>query len=285
MKTSNKFIPIFMMLVAMNLIALGDTGGKLLSQNNVDSFFTAWSRFAIGAVCLLPFCRLQLSELPSLLNWRILLRASFITVSISSILTALSTEPIANVFSAFFLGPILSYFLAAYFLKEKITLIRTILLLIGFGGVLLVVKPGLDMSNGMLFAVLAGCAYSGFLVTSRWLAQEYRPRFLLISQLFFGTIILLPFGANHIPVTIDVEISSLILLSALGSAIGNLLLIEVNRRLPANIVAPLVYTVLIFASLYGVLVFSTWPDTWSLIGMLIILISGLSSWFISDREN
>ncbi len=272
------------LLLAMSLIPMGDVGGKLLTQQGIDSIFVAWSRFLFGFLLLLPLSRLRLNELSSLFNWRILLRGAFITGSIYSILTALSTEPLANVFAALFIAPVISYFLSAALLKEHITLPRTVLLLIGFCGVLIVVKPSLNMSVGILFALAASCFYTGYLVCNKWLVAHYRPRFMLISQLFFGSIALLPFGVSHVPETIDVDISLLILLSAVGSAVGNLLMIEGNRRLPANIVSPFIYTQLLFATFYGIAFFNDWPDSWSQLGLAIIILSGFSSWFLAGRE-
>ena len=275
---------IAIMLIAMSLIPLGDAGGKLLTQNNVDSFFVAWSRFFIGGICLLPFMRLRLVELPSIFNWRVLLRGVFITGSISCILLALSTEPIANVFATLFLAPIAAYFLAALLLKEKITATRIILLLIGFCGVLMVVKPNLNMSQGMIYALLTSCFYSGYLVSNRWLVGHYRPRFLLISQLFIGSLLLAPIGLSKIPSSFDTHITQLVLLSALGSAVGNLLFIEASRRIPTNVAAPLIYSQLLFATLYGITIFGTWPDTLSQIGLAVIIFSGFASWFIAGKE-
>ena len=274
---------IMIMLLAMSLVPMGDTAGKLLTQAGTEPFFVGWSRFFIGAICLLPFSGLKRQELSSLFNWRILLRGFFISGSICAILTALSTEPIANVFATLFIAPVIAYFLSAWLLKEQISLVRTVLLLIGFCGVLLVVKPGFGMTKGIGFGLLAGCFYGGYLTCNRWLVGQYRPRFMLISQLLFGSIVLAPLGLQNTPI-IDTQISLLVLLSALASGIGNLLLIEANRRMPNSVAAPLVYTQLIFASLYGIIVFNTWPDSFSQIGLIILISSGFSSWWIAKKE-
>ena len=76
--------------------------------------------FFIGALFILPFSGLKLHELKYFLNWRIVLRALLFVAAITSIMVSVKTEPLANVFGAFFIGPIFSYFLAAYLLKEKI---------------------------------------------------------------------------------------------------------------------------------------------------------------------
>ncbi len=272
-----------MILLAMTLIPLGDTAGKLLMQQGVTPIYVAWSRFVIGAICLLPFSGLKLSELRHFLDLRLLIRAALFIGAVSSILTAVKTESIANVFGAFFIGPILSYFIAAIFLKEPITLVRSILLFIGFGGALLVIKPGFDMSTGMIYAVMAGTFYGFFLVTNRWLAGTFRPRLILISTLVIGSFVLTPFGIKEMP-ELNMNLSLLILLSSLCSAIGNLLIIEASRQLPASVIAPFVYIQLVAATFFGVVVFNTWPDQLSLIGLITLILAGMSSFLIANRE-
>jgi len=102
------------------------------------------------------------------------------------ILTALKTEEVANVFGAFFVGPLVAYTLSVVLLKEHSSLPRVALLLVGFVGVLLVVKPGFGMTSGLLIAMIAGVLHGSYLVATRWLAGDYRPRFLLWSQLLIG---------------------------------------------------------------------------------------------------
>ncbi|MEP2715780.1 DMT family transporter, partial [Pseudophaeobacter sp.] len=142
---------------AMTLIVSGDAAGKVMTAQGFSPIFVAWSRFALAAMVLLPFSGLTAAELRGFLDWRIILRALLIAAGIFCILTALKTEPIANVFGGFFIGPIVAFALSAFLLKEQVDLSRAALLLVSFGGVLLVVKPGFGMQIGMGFAVLAGC--------------------------------------------------------------------------------------------------------------------------------
>jgi len=271
-----------MMVLAMTLIVIGDAAGKGLAGAGFNPFFIAWSRFALGAVLLFPFCGLSRTDLPNLLDRRVLLRACLIAAAICSILTALKTEPIANVFGGFFIGPVVAYFLSALILKERITWRRTLLLAISFIGVLLVVKPGFGMTSGMGFAVLAGCLHGSFLIATRNLAARYRPRFLLISQLLIGSVILFPLGIGALP-AVSFSAVALVVISALGSALGNLLLVLVNRTTPANVIAPLIYSQLLAATLIGLLVFSDWPDALSLAGLIIIMSAGFSSFLLARR--
>lgn len=271
-------------VLAMTLIVTGDAAGKTLTMAGASPFFVAWSRFAVAAVVLLPFSGLQAAELRGFLDWRILLRGLLIATGILCILTALRTEPIANVFGGFFVGPIVAFALSALVLKERADPSRVALLLVSFGGVLLVVKPGFGMQAGMGFAVLAGCFHGSYLVATRSLAGQYRPRFLLISQLIIGAVVLLPFTLEALPQSLDPTQIGLVLISALGSAAGNFLLVLVNRTTPANVVAPLIYSQLLAATVLGGVVFGTWPDWVALLGLCVIVLSGLSSLWLAGRR-
>ncbi|QGX98331.1 DMT family transporter [Roseovarius faecimaris] len=274
-----------LVFTACCLIVLGDTAGKALTGAGVAPVFVAWTRFAVAALVFLPFSGLALHELRILTHPRVLMRGLFVTGGISSILTALQTEPIANVFGAFFIGPIASTVLAVIFLRERPSLLRVALLILGFVGVMLVVKPGFGATPGIGFAVLAGVFYGAFLATTRAIAGLYRPRLLLLSQLLVGALVLSPFGiATAAPSAMTASLWGLIGLSALGSAAGNYLIVQANRQADASLIAPLIYSQLIAATISGVLVFGDWPDALALMGLVTILVSGLGSlWLVRGR--
>ena len=233
---------------------------------------------------ILPFSGLVHAEIKQLYDWRMLIRAALFTIAIFCMISALKTEPIANVFGIFFIGPIVAYFLAAAVLNERITLLRSVLLFIGFGGVVLVVKPSIGITTGMLFALVAGVCYGCMLVANRWLARFFRPRLILLSTLLAGSIALTPAAIESIPPTIDSSIIGLVLVSSIASALGNLLIIEVSRHLDSNIVAPFVYSQLITAAILGIFLFNEWPDAYSLIGLAIIFTSGILSFVLSNKK-
>lgn len=265
-----------LMLIAMCFIPAGDTAGKLLGgSHGVSPFFTAWSRFAIGAALLAPFAW-RSGALRLLRDWRIWLRAAALVTGISSILIAVRTEPIADVFGTFFIGPILSYFLSALLLREPISAPRTSVLLVGFAGVLLVVKPGFGMTPGLGFALLAGISYGCYLTASRWLAGTGSPKGLMQSQLLIGTLVLMPFGLATLPAW-SPPVAALAVASALASLLGNLLLITALTLAPASRLAPFVYTQLFAATALGWLVFGDLPDPVAITGLLLIVGSGLGT--------
>lgn len=269
-----------MVITAMFLIVGGDVAGTKMTREGVSPFFVAWSRFAVAAVILLPLAGLQLSDIRW--DWRLVLRGLLISCGVFFVLTALRTESVANVFGAFFIGPIIAFVLSVILLKERASLARAVLLLIGFLGVFLVVKPGFGMTQGLAFALIAGCFHGGYLVATRWLAGSYRPRFLLWSQLFVGAVALAPLGATKIP-PLDQTTIVLTVLSALGSAFGNMLIVLANRRANATTIAPLIYSQLIHATFLGWLIFGTLPDGLSLLGLAVIMVSGVGSVWIARK--
>lgn len=265
---------ILLMIISMSLIPFGDTFGKLLIvQHGVHPLFVGWSRFGLGALLLLPFLNARHFQLRLYADWRIWLRGALLAGGVASILTALQTEPLQNVIGAFFIGPIFSYFLAALFLKERITVPRTLLMFAGFVGILLVVQPGGDMGTGLWFALLAGVFYGSFLTASRWLANAAPPRSLLLSQLVIASLILMPVGAQHIP-QVSVPIILLTFGSAMASMLGNLLLVFAYKLQGASRLAPFVYVQLVAATLYSYVFFSETPDTIAAIGLSILILSG-----------
>ena len=265
-----------LMLVAMSMIPAGDTAGKLMMQNHGASpTFVAWSRFALGAFMVLP--RLRPTTVRALGHWAIWLRAALMSCGIFCIQTALQTAPIADVFAAFFIGPIVSYVLSVFLLKEPASRSRNLLMVVGFLGVILVVRPSPNMSVGLLYAVIAGMSYGFFLSTSRWLSSTVRATDMLVTQLSLGAVILTPFGLQHLPSTATFEFSALTLASAGFSMGGNLLLLLAYRRAEAAQLAPLVYLQLLGATALGWAVFGTLPQMLTWIGLALILGAGVLS--------
>ena len=273
---------ILMVVGAMTLIVSGDVAGRILTTSGFPPFFVAWSRFALAVFVLAPFCGLQRPEIRMLLRPALILRAALIATGIACILTALRTEQLATVFGAFFVGPIVSFCLSAILLGEKVTVTRAVLLLIGFAGVLLVVKPGFGMTPGVGWALIAGTCHGSYLVATRWLAGGYRPRFLLFSQLVIGTFLLAPFAIGPLP-AFTAGLTGLIVVSALGSALGNLLIVLANRQAEASVIAPLIYSQIVIATLLGWLVFGELPDALALMGLAIIVASGGATFWILHR--
>ncbi|ETX28444.1 DMT family transporter [Roseivivax isoporae] len=263
------------MFVAMSCIPAGDTAGKiLLTDHGLPPVFVAWARFCVGALAVLPF--VPAGTLRLLRDWRIWGRAVLMASGIVSIQAALATAPIASVFAAFFIGPIVSYALSALVLREPVTRLRTALMAVGFAGVLLVVRPGFDAAPGLWFAVLAGLFYGSFLTASRAVTGLGSPLALLFTQLLCGAALLAPAALPRVP-PVDAGMAGLLLASGLFSMAGNLLLLMAYRIGTASAIAPLVYFQLVAATVLGWVVFGDLPDALTWAGLALILGAGIAS--------
>lgn len=261
-----------LMFFAMSLIPAGDSAGKWLSTSGVSPIFVAWSRFVLGALLVLPFygaAAWPLMRLPQI--W---LRGALLAGGITSIQFALRAAPIGDVFAAFFIAPLISYVLAGWLLREPMSRLRSAMILAGFGGVLLVVRPGADMQIGLLWAVAAGTFYGCFLTSSRLVKDIGNPGPVLVTQLVIAGILTAPLAMAHIPIMTG-QIWGLTAISATCSMLGNLILLYAYRLAPATMLAPLVYFQLFAAVLFGWLIFSQTPDMPTWVGIAIILTTGV----------
>jgi len=105
------------MLIGMMLIPTGDAASKLLSNTHgYHPFFITWARFTVGSFLVLPFMpRRCFTVFRNPVAWG---RGLLLAMGISVITFAVALEDLADVFAVFFIGPIISYILAAIFLKE-----------------------------------------------------------------------------------------------------------------------------------------------------------------------
>jgi len=189
MKTLSPFtLAALIMGLGIAGIPLGDTAGKFMFlHTSIEPVFIAWSRYGLGVLLVWLVFAGRGFDFSAMKDWRLWLRSAFVTAAVFSILNSIATEPLANAFAAFFIGPIFAYFGSALFLKEQITWFRTITLVIAFGGVLIAVRPGVSMSPGLIYALMGGCFYAAFLVSTRWLSGVTSPRMLLLSNLILSS--------------------------------------------------------------------------------------------------
>ncbi len=269
------------MLVAMSCIPAGDAASKVLtSQLGVAPIYVVWTRFTLGAMILLPFT--WRAGLGVWRDWRVWFRAALIAAGISCITQALKHAALADVFGAFFIGPMISFLLSVWLLKEQARFIQAILIMIGFAGVLLVVRPGFDVSAGLGWAVLAGCLYGSFLTASRWLAGSVALGGLMLTQMIGAVILTTPFVFGNFP-EMSFEIGVLTVFSGIGSMAGNVLMLFAYKMHEASKLAPFVYFQLISAVILGWVVFGDLPDLYAIAGMVLIVAAGIAVAVLQSR--
>lgn len=266
-----------LMALAMILLPAGDAVAKHLTAITAyGAGFLAWSRFVVGLALVAPAAAAggQFRGLGAMFLVRQALRGGLVASAITCVINAVETAPLADVYGAFFVGPTAAIVLARLLLKEPVRPGEWVAVLLGFAGVLLIVRPTGTISPGLLWALASGLSFGGFLVATRWAAGTAPPLAQLSGQLFFGFAFLLPLGVGDLG-RFGIEAPGWLVLMALFSALANLLQLFAVRHARAVVLAPVIYVQLIVATAFGWVLFGDRPDGWTLAGLGVLLVAGL----------
>jgi drug/metabolite transporter (DMT)-like permease len=180
----------------------------------------------------------------------------------------------ATATSAFFISPIMATALAVLIAKEKFTVVKSISLVLGLCGMLLIAKPGMSFEPGILLAVAAGVAFAVYLVATRLASQNTDPIKTLTFQCLVGSLLLLPqaLWTWKLPTP---EYYVFFAILGVISVSSHLLSITAFRYVQTSVLAPLVYLELVGAVVIGYFVFEDVPSLLIMAGAALIIIGGL----------
>ncbi len=208
--------------------------------------------------------------------------------TISSVLSAVagfyafSVLPLAQCYAIIFAMPILITLLAIPLLGEKVGIHRGMAIVVGLIGVVIVLRPGdANLELGHLAALFAAFGGAMTSVIVRKIGHDERGVVLMLYPMvanFLFMAIALPFV--YIPVSAE-HFGMMFAMSGLG-LLGGILIIAAYRRAPAIIVAPMQYSQIIWAILYGYLIFDEKVDSVTIIGTAVIIAAGI---YIVLRED
>lgn len=195
---------------------------------------------------------------------------------------AFSVLPLAEVYTILFAAPILITVLSIPILGERVGLHRWGAVFVGLAGVLVVLRPGAsDLNLGHAAALTASIGSSLVAVIIRKIGRDERSAVLLLYPMMANAVVMgsiLPFV--FVPVE-GVHFLMFAAMSMLGFVAG-LLIIAAYKSADAAIVAPMQYSQLLWAAVFGLLIFAEFPDLWTWVGAAIIIASGL---YIVLRES
>lgn len=197
---------------------------------------------------------------------------------------AFSVLPLTQVYPILFAMPLLVTLLAIPMLGERVGLHRAAAIVVGLAGVLVVLRPGsADLTLGHA-AALAGAVFSALSsIIMRKIGRAERTVVLQLYPLLVNFVVMgaaLPFV--YVPVDIvDLGASAVVALLAL---IAMTCLVTAYRLAPAVIVAPMQYSQIIWASLFGAIFFDESLDRMTMLGTGIIIASGLYIVLREDRR-
>jgi len=214
-------------------------------------------------------------------------RAGLTMLSTVFYLTALAVMPIADTIAITFAGPLFLTMLVTPLLGERVGWRRWTAVVVGFVGVIVMVRPGSD-SLRVVALLPVGAALMGAvrdIITRRITSDTHTARAeSSVAILCFTTLVVtlaglatLPFGWRT-PSMVDL---GLLALSGFLLGAAHYLLIEAFRFAEAGLIAPFKYTSIVWAAVLGFLVWGDIPDRWIVTGASLVIGSGL---YIFHRE-
>jgi len=264
------FAVALMVLVTMNACA------KSLVQH-LPFEQAAWWRYAIQmpmVLFMIPYLRRTGFSL--LKDWRLqIMRGLSLLGIVWFVYQGLSSFPLAETAMIIGTTPFLVALLAWTVLKEKIPVRNWVVIILGFLGTALVMRPGSGLFNpASLFVVVAATCFAIQQINSRQLAPVANPWHTVAYSILVGFVplsLLLPFSWT----TPAPEIWPLLLLNGVLSGIADVLLVLAFMRVAASDLAPIQYLQVFYALVLGYLWFGDVPDLIAIAGAGIIIVSGL----------
>ena len=193
-------------------------------------------------------------------------------------LSALAQIPLANVTAILQAVPLTVTMAAALFLRETVGWRRWLAIIIGFLGVTIIVRPGVDgFSVYSLYAIAAV-----FCVTLRDIATRKLSKDVPTSlvAMITGVAITL-YGAIMLPSVVWIPLTAthwfLLILAAIAIVFGYLFSVLAMRTGETSFIAPFRYTAMVWAIGLGIILFNDWPDNLTLLGTTIVIATGIYS--------
>jgi drug/metabolite transporter (DMT)-like permease len=231
-----------------------------------------------------------ISSLKTTRPWGHVARSGIGVISMTCGFTAISLLPLANAAAFAFTAPLWTTTLGVLILGEKVRWRRALALIVGFGGVLVMVRPDTELlrqiaSGGqtalgcafaLASALLAACA----MISVRRLSATERSTtivfYFMLTGCFYGPLIA---GKDFLLPTLHDGV----MLATIGvvGGVAQLLLTNAYRSAPVAVIAPFDYSAMIWATTYGFLIWGEVPDGRVMLGALIVIASGI---YITLRE-
>lgn len=281
--THNPLRGILLILTAIATFAVMDTIAKYLSQSYpVGS--VVWARYAINLLVLSVYmvARGEIGRLRTSRPKTQFVRGLMLGSSTLLYFTSLTVLPLAEAAAIGFVLPVFVAILAVPMLNERIDMQRIIAIAVGLSGALIIVRPGTALFTvyALLPIAMAMCN-ALYQILTRKIAGIEHP----LTSLFYGSLVGTAMATLLLPAGLTMPSGWFhwVLFLALGvlATVGHFVLIRAFDYAPATLLAPFVYSQLIWVMLFGWVVFGDFPDGWSLVGMAVIVVSGL---YIANRQ-
>ena len=265
-------------LAAMLAFASQDAVTKVLVQTLpvaqvVMVRYWVFAVFALVWVVRTGVLRHTLQSVSPKLQW---LRSLLSIAEIALFNVALRHLGLAEAHALMAIFPLIAIALAAPLLNEQVNRACWLAVAVGFLGTLIILRPGLGVFQPeSIIPLTAALCFAGYHVVTRQVTRMgdgFNTNIFYMAMI--GALVATGVGVFFWQAPSTQEWGWLALISVL-SVVAQLLLVKALEYAPASALQPFNYSLLVFATLIGMLVFGEWPDTWTFIGASVVIASGL----------
>jgi len=253
-----------------------------IAQEDVNVYVAGFFRFFLGLVIILPYIiKKKNTVLKTTHLKQHFLRAILGLPAMLLYFSALVLLPIEKLTAISFVVPLIVTILAVFFLGEKIYIYRTLALILGFSGMLVIIRPGfVDISIGVYMVLFSALLWSINIIITKKISKDDSAITILAYQSIFMSLL------SFFIVIFFWEMPSLktfiyLILAAMCGTVLHLALNHAFKLVDVSMTQPYSFLNLVFASIIGYFVFDEIPDLYTWIGALIIFTGVL---IISYRE-
>jgi drug/metabolite transporter (DMT)-like permease len=271
---------ILLVIAASFCFASMDAMSKILAQDHAI-LQILWFRYMVFTVFALAIARRRgvRRTLVSQRPWLQAFRALLLVAENAVFVLAFRYLPLADVHALGASAPLMVVALSVVLLGETVGIRRWSAVLVGFVGVLIIIRPGLQEIEWPLLIPLVGALmWALYQILVRLCSRTDGSDTTLLWSALVGlaaTSVTGPF----VWVPPDREAWVLLVVLAVAGSIAHYALIKGLQLAEASAVQPYTYTLLVFAAFWGLAVFGDIPDAWTILGATIIVGSGLYTWY------
>lgn len=281
--TDKPMLGIVLMLAAMAILPFLDVLAKTLGNQGVPIVQIVWARLFFGTLMTLPFAA-RIAGPRGLLpqRWGMHgMRALFLGAATFFFFWSLKFLAIADALAIFFVQPLVVTALSPVVLGETVGRRRWMAVAIGFVGVMIIIRPGFQEFNlGMALALAAGTSLGLYMLLTRRISGETHALVTTFHTNLLGALM----ATALVPLVWQSPSSQqwlLFLGVGLIATFGHYLIVRAYDYGEASLLAPLAYTEMIMATILGWWFFGDFPDTWTFVGVAILIGCAI---YISMRE-
>ena len=203
-----------------------------------------------------------------------ILRGSLLLVTTCFMFSGLAYLPFAENIAIYMIGPVITTILAFFILKEKISFLQIIVVIVGLIGAIIIADPNSQSFNlAIIFPFLAALCFAFFTISTKFLNSSDSNQTTLLFTAITGTFLSAPFIIFFWKWP---SLNATILMFCLGllATIGHFFFIEALKVINASFAAPFVYLTVLLAAFWGYIIYNEVPNQNTIIGAFLIIIAG-----------